>query len=528
MINRATAVLLTLSCCSFAGLSRSKVGASAAPTGVFESHADVGSVLHPGTLEYDPAKGAYTVSGSGENIWSTADAFHFAWKKVKGDASLAADILFLGKGGNEHRKAVLMVRQSLGADSVYADVALHGNGLTALQYRDEKGAATHEIQTQETQPNIAGSERLRIEKRGNFVYLFLGDGGKELHYSGASMRVPLEATYYVGIGVSSHDQDVVEKAVFANVDLARDLAPVAKTTLYSTLERVTIRSTVRHVVYVAPERFEAPNWTRDGRSFLFNRNGSIYRLQVSGGEPALIDTGFAKRCNNDHGISPDQTSLAISDQSQGDNQSIVYIVPVEGGAPRRITQRSPSYWHGWSPDGKTLAFVGQRNDEFDIYTIPVTGGEETRLTTAKGLDDGPEYSPDGKYIYFNSERTGHMQIWRMRADGSEQEQVTVDEWNNWFPHISPDGAWMVFLSYQPDVKGHPENQDVMLRMMSLSNGKMSDGKMTDAKASDKRISVLASLFGGQGTINVPSWSADSKAVAFVSYALVPDESRGKK
>jgi TolB protein len=528
MIKRATAVLLTLSWGSFAGLSSSALWASAAPTGVFESHADVGSVLHPGTLEYDPAKGTYTVSGSGENIWSTTDAFHFAWKKVKGDVRLAADISFLGKGGNEHRKAVLMVRQSLDADSVYADVALHGNGLTALQYRDEKGAATHEIQTQETQPNVAGTERLHIEKRGNFVYWFLRDGGKELHYSGASMRVPLEGTYYVGIGICSHEKDGVEKAVFANVDLAADLAPVAKTTLYSTLERVTIASTVRHVVYVAPERFEAPNWTRDGTSFLFNRNGSIYRLPVSGGEPALIDTGFAKRCNNDHGISPDQTSLAISDQSQGDNQSIVYIVPIEGGAPRRITQRSPSYWHGWSPDGKTLVFVGQRNDEFDIYTIPITGGEETRLTTAKGLDDGPEYSPDGKYIYFNSERTGHMQIWRMRADGSEQEQVTVDEWNNWFPHISPDGAWMVFLSYEPDVKGHPENKDVMLRIMSLGNAKMSDGKMTDGKVSDKKISVLASLFGGQGTINVPSWSPDSKAVAFVSYALVPDESRAKK
>ena len=149
-------------------------------------------------------------------------------------------------------------------------------------------------------------------------------------------------------------------------------------------------------------------------------------------------------------------------------------MPIGGGTPRRITQKSPSYWHGWSPDGKTLAFVGQRNDEFDIYTIPITGGEETRLTTAKGLDDGPEYSPDGKYIYFNSERTGHMQIWRMRADGSEQEQVTVDDWNNWFPHISPDGRWMVFLSYGPDVKGHPENKDVMLRIMPLIDEKASD------------------------------------------------------
>ncbi|MGC2773880.1 MAG: hypothetical protein WA232_19445, partial [Candidatus Sulfotelmatobacter sp.] len=175
-------------------------------------------------------------------------------------------------------------------------------------------------------------------------------------------------------------------------------------------------------------------------------------------------------------------------------------------------QNSPSYWHGWSPDGKTLAFVGRRNDDFDIYTIAVTGGDETRLTTAKGLDDGPEYSPDGQYIYFNSERTGRMQIWRMRADGSAQEQITFDEFNNWFPHISPDGKWMVFLSYGNDVTGHPPNKDVRLRLMSVSGGKP-EGKIT----------LLATLFGGQGTINVPSWSPDSLKVAFVSYELLPAE-----
>jgi Tol biopolymer transport system component len=171
----------------------------------------------------------------------------------------------------------------------------------------------------------------------------------------------------------------------------------------------------------------------------------------------------------------------------------------------RITKNSPSYWHGWSPDGTTLAFVGQRNGDFDIYTIPVAGGDETRLTTVRGLDDGPEYSPDGKYIYFNSERSGTMQIWRMLADGSAQEQITSDEFNNWFPHISPDGRWMVFLTYEKDVAGHPENKNVMLRLMALE---------------DKKVSVLAKLFGGQGTINVPSWSPDSKQVAFVSYELI--------
>ncbi len=168
----------------------------------------------------------------------------------------------------------------------------------------------------------------------------------------------------------------------------------------------------------------------DGKTLLFNRNGRIEKIPTTGGVPQVLNTGFATRCNNDHGISPDGTQLVISDNSQEEYESVVYIVPIGGGTPRRITQKSPSYWHGWSPDGKTLAFVGERNGDFDIYAIPAAGGEEKQLTTAKGLDDGPEYSPDGKYIYFNSERTGHMQIWRMRADGSEQEQVTFGEEND--------------------------------------------------------------------------------------------------
>jgi len=473
------------------------------PIGLFEGHGDVGAVLHAGSVEYDAAKRNYTISGSGENMWFATDGFQFAWKKVSSDVTLTADISFVGKAVNEHRKAVLMVRQSLDADSAYADVALHGSGLTSLQFREEKGAATHEIQA-----NVSAPKLLRIEKRGAYFGMSLAGADGDFHLAGGSTRITLKEPFYVGIGVCSHDKGVVEKAVFSNVEL-KTAAPAAAaaSTLYSTLEIITVASTDRRVVYVAPERFEAPNWMPDGKNLLFNRNGRMEKIAVTGGTPQIIDTGFAIRCNNDHGISPDGTQMVISDQSQDEHRSLIYIVPIGGGTPRRITQKSPSYWHGWSPDGKTLAFVGQRNDEFDIYTIPVAGGEETRLTTAKGLDDGPEYSPDGKYIYFNSERTGHMQIWRMRADGSEQEQVTFDDFNNWFPHISPDGQQMVFLTYDASVTGHPENKDVMLRLMSLK---------------DKKISVLAKLFGGQGTINVPSWSPDGRQFAFVSYQLVAD------
>ena len=479
--------------------------------GVFEASGDVGAVLHPGSVQYDAAKGTYTIEGSGENMWFAKDAYQFVWKKMSGDVALAADISFVGAGGNAHRKAVLMIRQSLEEDSVYVDIARHGNGMTALQFRSEKGGPTNEVES----PNW-GPKHLRIEKHGAYVTMWLAGESGDLNIAGTSPRIELKGPFYVGIGVSSHDKDVVEKAVFSDVQLtslksATEVAGSKDFVLYSFLETMPVDSNDRTAIYAAKGRFEAPNWTHDGKELLFNREGWIFRMPADGKvQPEALDTGFAIRCNNDHGISPDSGLLAISDQSQettpGNRQSLVYVVPLGGGTPRLVTKNSPSYWHGWSPDGKTLAFVGQRNGDFDIFTIPVSGGEEMRLTTAKGLDDGPEYSPDAQYIYFNSERSGHMQIWRMKPDGGEQEQVFSDEYNNWFPHISPDGKSMVFLTYDPSVGGHPENKDVKLRVMTLA---------------DKKISVIALLFGGQGTINVPSWSPDSKSIAFVSYALLP-------
>ena len=489
--------------------------------GIFERHGDVGTVLHAGSATFDKATGTYTLTGSGENMWLGTDAFQFAWKKLSGDLELTADISFENTKGNPHKKAVLVFRQSLDSSSVYVDIALHGNGLLALQYRDETGGLTHEIKSSVSpaDPNAPSPAqapapvRLRLTRRGDYAYMSMAAASEDPSYDGESIRIPLQGEIYVGIGVCAHDPNAIEQAKFTNVELKPLVPASGQPVLYSTLETISASSTDRQVLYIAPGRFEAPNWSRDGSYLLFNRNGHLEKLPVAGGTPEVIDTGVAARLNNDHGISADGTLLAVSDNSQETksptgapaHDSLVYIVPIAGGAARRITQNAPSYWHGWSPDGKTLAFVGQRNGDFDIYTIPVTGGDETRLTTAKGLDDGPEYSPDGQYIYFNSERTGHMQIWRMKADGSDQEQVFSDDYNNWFPHMSPDGKWMVFLTYEKDVTGHPENKDVMLRLMSLS---------------DKKITVLAKLFGGQGTINVPSWSPDSESVAFVSYQFI--------
>ncbi len=472
------------------------VGAS---LGIFQGESDIGRPAKPGQTGFDAASGTYTVSGGGENMWFTNDAFHFVWKRLSGNFVLEAAIAWEGTGGNAHRKACLVVRQDLTPGSAYVDVAVHGDGLTSLQFRDAPGGLTHEIQA-----NVRGARVAAIERQGQTFFMRLPDATGMPTPAGPFIRMKLSDPVYVGLGVCSHDDKVRETARFSQARLLAGAAETSARTLHCALEAVPIASKDRRVLFHTTNHIEAPNWTPDGKSLLFNSGGRIFRLPVADGEPAAIDTGFATRCNNDHGVSPDGSQLAISDQSQG-GKSLIYILPATGGSPRQVTASGPSYWHGWSPDGTMLAYCAERNGEFDVYTIPARGGEERRLTRAKGLDDGPEYSPDGRFIYFNSERTGTMQIWRMKPDGSDQEQVTTDEFNNWFPHPSPDGKWLVFLTYEKDVTGHPANQPVRLRVLPLGGGP---------------IQELARLFGGQGTINVPSWSPDSRQLAFVSYELL--------
>jgi TolB protein len=482
-----------------AALGATPAASPAPDLGLFEAQGDIGAVSAPGSVEYDPTSRSYLISGSGENMWSTQDALHYVWREVRGEVSLAADVEWVGTGGNPHRKAGVVIRQSLAPDAPYADVVVHGDGLTSLQYRETSGGPTQEIQA-----NVKAPRRIRIERTGDTILMWLAAGEQPLAFSGAAIKLELHQPIFVGLGVCAHDNTRMEQARLSNVVMTLGTEPAGAPVLESTLETIAIDSRDRRVVYHTRDHIEAPNWSRDGQELIFNSDGRLSRIPTTGGQPTLIDTRFAVRCNNDHGLSPDGSQLAISDQTQG-GSSRVYVVPTVGGTPRLVTPAAPSYWHGWSPDGQTLAYCAERGGNFDIYTIPVEGGGETRLTDAEGLDDGPDYSPDGQLIYFNSVRTGTMQIWRMKADGSEQTQITMDEHNNWFPHPSPDGKWIAFLSYESDVEGHPSNKDVMLRALSVETGE---------------IEVLARLFGGQGTINVPSWSPDSTQLAFVSYRFV--------
>jgi Tol biopolymer transport system component len=312
---------------------------------------------------------------------------------------------------------------------------------------------------------------------------------------------------YAGLFICSHDNNVIEKARFFNVRIIRpvkdDFVPY-RDFIGSNLEVMEVETGLRKVIYQSPASIQAPNWSVDGKYLVYNSGGLLYKFDFEKGEPEVINSGFATSNNNDHVISFDGRMLGISHHvAEEEGKSIIFTLPVEGGTPKRITSLGPSYLHGWSPDGKYLTYTAERNDNFDIYKISVRKKKEIRLTEAPGLDDGPEYSPDGRYIYFNSARTGTMQIWRMQTDGSQQEQLTFDEYNDWFPHVSPDGKWIVFLSFPPDVRAddHPFYKHVYIRLMPVEGG---------------IPRVIAYLYGGQGTINVPSWSPDSKRIAFVS------------
>lgn len=476
--------------------------------GIFTNHTDVGKILHPGTATYIPASDTYKLSGSGANIWFTHDDFQYVWKKIKGDFIIQARGKLIGKGVEPHRKFGIMARTSLDSTSAMVAATVHGSGLTSLQYRK-----IPKTNVEENQFSISGPDEIQLERRGNLYIMSVAHFG-EPFVTKQIMDVDLGQDVYVGLFICAHNKDVIEKATFDDVRIyipaSKDLIPYKKY-LGSHIETMDVFTGHRKIVYTENASLQAPNWTRDGKSLIYNSKGSLYRFNLETRKPKLINTGNVKDINNDHVISFNGKMLGLSALSpDGKIGSVVYTMPISGGQPKLITPLLGfSYLHGWSPDGKWLTYTAKRDNDptpagFDIYKIPSKGGKEIQLTTAPGLDDGPEYSPDGKYIYFNSVRSGLMQLWRMKPDGSDQEQLTNDEYNNWFAHISPDGKWIVcitFLKGETKPDDHPFYKHVYLRMMPVSGGP---------------LKVIAYLYGGQGTINTPSWSPDSKKIAFVS------------
>ena len=471
----------------------------------FQKFTDIGDCKLPGSLQYDEEIQVYTIGGSGQNMWSSKDHFTFSWKKMTGDFILTARFSFLGKGVNPHRKIGWMARKSLEADSPYADAVVHGDGLASLQFRPGAGSETEEQSSEINAPDI-----LQLERADNTFIMRAARFGEPLETTG-SVKLDLGGPVYAGLFICSHDDDIFEKAVVSNLRI--EVPAPAGSRPYqdysgSRLEILDIETGLRKIVFETDNPLEAPNWARDGKSLIYNSRGLLYRFDLASEINSRIDTDPARGNNNDHVLSWDGKMLGISHQLESDSASgsIISIIPVEGGKPRLITDKIPSYLHGWSPDDRFLVYTARRNGQYDIYKIPVAQGNEIQLTDQATLDDGSEYSPDGNWIYFNSARSGVMQIWRMRNNGKGQEQLTFDQWNDWFPHISPNGKTILFLSYPPgiDAQDHPHYKHVMLRTMPVNGG---------------NPQAAAYLYGGQGTINVASWSPDSKKAAFVSYSF---------
>ena len=496
--------------------------AQANPVGQFEDHADVGAPKIAGSTAYNPVTQEYTLSAAGANMWATRDEYQFAWKKMRGDFIVRTRIEFLAPGVNNHRKVGLIARAGLDAHAPYVDACEHGDRkLTSLQFRRTKGAITAQVVLP-----ITGADILQLERRGD-IYIFSAARPGEPFVSAEVKDLPLGDELHVGLFLCSHDAAVKEHAVFRDVSLIKPVKvgfTPYRDYIGSILHLLEVHTGRMETIHQSAEPFEAPNWTTDGASLIYNisgrgtNRGLLHKFDLATRTPTVLPTGTGNRNNNDHVLSFDGKQLGISHQGPETNgRSAVYVLPATGVAaganPRLVTPKFPSYLHGWSPDAKWLVYTGGRKpadnptapDKYDIYKIASDGtGEEIRLTSTEGLSDGPEYSPDGKWIYFNSTRTGLMQLWRMKPDGTAQEQITNDGFNDWFPHISPDGKWIAFISYlKGDVKpdDHPYYKHAYLRLMPIEGGKPK---------------VIAYLYGGQGTINVPSWSPDSRRIAFVT------------
>lgn len=284
-------------------------------------------------------------------------------------------------------------------------------------------------------------------------------------------------------------------------------APEGKTVI-SSLYVFDMQTATSSMVTRELRHFEAPNWSRDGKYFLINAYGKLEKMSMTGDRMGYLSTGQVQDCNNDHGFSFDGKTLFISSgkPSIKEHSSFIFKLSADGGEPIQLTPTTPSYWHGVSPDGKTIVYCAARNGNYDVYAMSAEGGPEKRLTITEGLDDGPEYSPDGKYIYINSFRTGHMQIWRMAPDGSNPEQMTFDDKSNWFAHINPNNKVATIISYDEDqVQAHPFGKQVRIRLLDLQTKQIRD--------------LTGPFYGGQGTINVPSWNPEGTKFAYVKYEL---------
>jgi TolB protein len=346
------------------------------PVGVFQNHADIGKPKNAGDTRYDEATQTYYMKGSGYNIWFNRDELQYAYRNIKGDFVLTGDFAFVGDKGNGHRKIGWMIRQSLDDDAAATSAVAHGDGLTVMQWRMLKGAFMRDPEDEIFNARKS-FQTIQLERRGKKLIMRVAHPGEPLQVVGSRDIPELKDSVWAGLFICSHDSDVVEEARVWNVRIdlpvADDYDPYKGGPLGCRLEILDVADGSRKIIHQSSTRFEAPNWMPDGKRILFNGGGYIYTIPVEGGEPDKLNTGTVVHNNNDHGISFDGKTLAISSHRQGlpGGGSTVYTVPLSGGEPKQITENTPSYWHGWDPNGRDIAIVAQRNGSkiYNLYRV---------------------------------------------------------------------------------------------------------------------------------------------------------------
>jgi TolB protein len=471
--------------------------------GIFEGHTDIGKVMYAGSAKYKAEPEEYEIQSPANDTQKNEEGFHFVWKRIKGDFIFYAQVNLPEKDSNFSGIAGCMVRTILNENSANINSSIDERGHTDIKFRRNGGESIGEIESSLKEANI-----IQIERSENTYTISIAKFGEPFVIKQVK-DLDLGDEVYVGLFTASANQSRVERGIYSNV---RFTIPVPKvlslfrTDIGSNLEVLDIETGNRKILLVDSNSVHSPIWKKDGETLIYAKQGFLYTFNLTNKICQLLNTGVKKSNSNDHVLSFDGKMLSFCVPTEEKGGPIVYTVPVTGGEPKQINKTAPSYPHSWSPDGKTLLLSASRKGEFEIYKIASSGGKEYGITNSLGMDDCPEYTPDGKQIYFNSNRTGTMRIWRMNADGSEPEVVTTGEYYDWFPHISPDGKWMVFLSYSKEdasASGHPSYRKVYLRLMPVSGG---------------QPKIIAYLYGGQGSINSPCWSPDSKKIAFASYS----------
>jgi Tol biopolymer transport system component len=479
------------------------------------------SGLIAGTAQHSDS--VFTVQGT-MDIWGPMDGGHFVWQPVQGDFVFVARVASMDNpGGNKHAKAGLCLRETLEGGSRNISQCITPVDGTQFLYRETTDGKTVRISPDAAAPRSSVPKEtfpcwLKLVRSGNEFSGYESLDGETWWLTG-TLKLDFKADAFIGLSSSSHTTNTLTTSVFDHVQLSTSKAGAGTKSAKNRraqLMTIGIDGSDKRLIYETTTGLEAPNWSPDGKWLVCNGGGALWRIAADGsGQPEKIPTGNVQKVNNDHVLAPNGRTIYFSAAGH------LYAVPFAGGQPRRVSNDQPParqykyFLHGVSPDEQTLAYVGVESangdpwGRMDLFTIPAAGGADTRLTNTPAPDDGPEYSSDGKWIYFNSELNaklpGHAQCYRMKPDGTGIEQLTHDERVNWFPHVSPDGRWIVYISFPPGTVKHPADKDVILRRMRPDGSEQAD---------------IIAFNGGQGTINVNSWSPDSQRFAFVMYPKI--------